>query len=69
MDGGGIVLVCNVAFQQAVGRFRRADRGLSREAALDLAKAHLLPGMILQPSGIFAALRAQEAGCHYIIAG
>lgn len=69
LDGGGIVLVCNVAFQQAAGRFRRADRNLSREAALELAKAHLIPRVILQPSGIFAALRAQEAGCHYILAG
>jgi hypothetical protein len=69
LDGGGIVLVCNVAFQQAVGRFRRADRNLSRDAALELAKAHLVSRVILQPSGIFAALRAQEAGCHYILAG
>jgi hypothetical protein len=24
------------------------------------------PGVILQPSGVFAAIRAQQEGCHYI---
>jgi hypothetical protein len=26
----------------------------------------MVPGVILQPSGVFAAVRAQEAGCHYV---
>jgi hypothetical protein len=30
------------------------------------AIAALVPGVILQPSGVFAALRAQEAGCLYL---
>jgi intracellular sulfur oxidation DsrE/DsrF family protein len=29
-------------------------------------KANLIPGVILQPSGVYAAHRAQEAGCTYI---
>ena len=28
----------------------------------------VLPGVILQPSGVFATLRAQEAGCQYLLA-
>lgn len=39
---------------------------LGHEAARSRAKAMLLPGVILQPNGVFAALRAQEAGCSYI---
>ena len=39
---------------------------LETDAARARAKTQLLPGAILQPNGIFAALRAQEAGCNYI---
>ncbi|HEU5050327.1 MAG TPA: hypothetical protein VFU00_08405 [Gemmatimonadales bacterium] len=64
---GGIVLACNLAFGEVVWRYRQAEK-LSREAARARALEQLLPGIILQPSGIFAALRAQEAGCAYIMA-
>jgi len=26
----------------------------------------LVPGVMIQPSGIFAVIRAQEAGCAYV---
>ena len=29
-------------------------------------KANLVPGMILQPNGVYAVLRAQEAGCAFM---
>ncbi len=29
-------------------------------------KAHLIPGLTLAPNGVFAVMRAQEAGCTYI---
>lgn len=67
LASGGIVLACNLAFRMVVAKFRDADK-LTREQAEAAAKEHLLPGVILQPSGIFAVLRAQEAGCHYILA-
>ncbi|HEX6643595.1 MAG TPA: hypothetical protein VF037_02900 [Gemmatimonadales bacterium] len=67
MKSGGIVLACNLAFQQAVWRYREAEK-LTREAATARAREHLVPGIILQPSGVFATLRAQEAGCAYILA-
>jgi hypothetical protein len=66
-EAGGIALVCGWSFGGAAQRFVRADK-LEREAARARAREHLLPGMILQPNGIFAALRAQEAGCSYIMA-
>ena len=67
MGSGGIVLACNLAFQAAVWKYREAEK-LTREAATERAKQHLIPGIILQPSGVFATLRAQEAGCGYILA-
>ena len=64
---GGIVLACNFAFGMAVYRYKQAlkvDSTEARKAALEA----LIPGVILQPSGVFAVLRAQEAGCKYIMA-
>ena len=64
---GGIVLVCGWSFGGAVQSIRKAEQ-LEKAAAEARAKAMLLPGVILQPNGIFAALRAQEAGCSYVLA-
>jgi hypothetical protein len=64
---GGIVLACGWAFRFVSSRYRTADK-LDAAAALARAKEELIPGIILQPNGIFAALRAQEAGCSYIMA-
>lgn len=62
---GHITLGCNAAFNafasQTANRMK-ADRG----AIFAEFKANLLPGVILQPNGIYATLRAQEAGCTYM---
>lgn len=58
---GGIVLACELAFGFVVGNYR--SEGVEREAARAEALRHLLPGVILQPSGFFAVVRAQQAGC------
>jgi hypothetical protein len=62
---GGIVLACHLALQAYVAP-RYAATGLDAEAALEAAVADLLPGVILQPSGIFAVSVAQEHGCRYV---
>lgn len=62
---GGIVLGCNLAFGEIVGRVQH-DEKLAPEAARTRALSLMIPGITLQPSGVFAALRAQEAGCKYI---
>jgi len=67
MQEGGIVLACNIAFGQVVSRVRKEEK-LDGKAARERALALMIPGVILQPSGVFAALRAQEAGCKYILA-
>ncbi len=67
MASGGIVLACNLAFQDCVDRVARVD-GLAAGPARERAVSMLLPGIILQPSGVFAVTVAQEAGCHYVLA-
>ncbi len=61
------MLGCNWAFGMVVGRIReheKLDGAAARARALEL----IIPGVILQPNGIFGALRAQEAGCRYVMA-
>ncbi|MDQ6611537.1 MAG: hypothetical protein M3Y64_03815 [Gemmatimonadota bacterium] len=67
MAQGGIVLGCGLAFKRPVARFQKGD-SLSAADADKAAREHIIPGIILQPSGIFAVLRAQEAGCDYVLA-
>jgi hypothetical protein len=62
---GGIVLVCGWSFGGAASQIAKKE-SLEKDAARARAKSMLLPGVILQPNGVFAALRAQEAGCSYI---
>ena len=64
---GGVVLACDLAVRMVIAKFREADK-LTDEQARAAAREQLLPGIILQPSGIFATLRAQQAGCSYILA-
>lgn len=64
---GGIVLACGWSFGGAVATVAKKDR-IEKAAAEVKARGMVLPGVILQPNGIFAALRAQEAGCSYILA-
>ena len=63
---GGIVLACNLALTLDVApKFKARDKSTD-EAAHKAAVAALIPGVILQPSGVFAAIRAQQVGCTYV---
>jgi hypothetical protein len=62
---GGIVLACGWSFGGAASQIAEKEK-LEKDAARARAKSMLMPGVILQPNGVFAALRAQEAGCSYI---
>jgi hypothetical protein len=64
---GAIVLGCNLAFRAVVSLVEKKD-GLSNAQAREKAKSFILPGVIMQPSGIFANVLAQEAGCVFIYA-
>ena len=63
--GGGVVLACNVALENQIGGIARRT-GQTVEAVRAEVRAHLVPGVILQPSGVYAVLRAQEVGCVYM---
>ncbi|HKV73031.1 MAG TPA: hypothetical protein VJN95_00815 [Gemmatimonadales bacterium] len=65
MASGGVVLACRMAFADVVSNVMKKEK-LAKDAAIEKAKALLVPGIILQPSGVFGVLRAQEAGCAYI---
>lgn len=67
MGSGGIVLACNLAFQDCVDRVARVE-SLSAGQARQRALSMVVPGVIMQPSGVFAVTVAQEAGCHYVLA-
>jgi hypothetical protein len=65
MNRGGIVLACDLALQFfASGVAQRAS--ISSEEAVRRVKAAMLPGIVLMPSGVFAAVRAQQEGCVYV---
>ena len=66
LSHGVIVLACNLAFGGLVSTVREKEK-LTREQADAKVRALLIPGVQLMPSGVFAAMRAQEAGCNYMI--
>lgn len=65
LSRGNIALACNLALADCVELIKTKD-GVSDEEASKRARAYLIPGVILQPSGVFAAVKAQQAGCHYV---
>jgi hypothetical protein len=65
LDRGVVVLACNLALDDCVDLIKNTDK-ISDDAARKAAIAYLVPGVILQPSGVFAAVRAQEAGAAYV---
>lgn len=62
---GGIALACNLALDDMIALVTKKDNA-SPEAARKTAIDGFVPGVILQPSGVFAALHAQDAGCKYL---
>ncbi len=65
MEGSGIVLGCALAFRDCVDQVSQADK-VDMVEADRRARAMLVKGVILQPSGVFAATVAQEYGCRYV---
>ncbi|MEP6833237.1 MAG: hypothetical protein ABJB74_07575 [Gemmatimonas sp.] len=63
---GLISLVCNVAATNIARRL--ADRAqIDPAAAIKDVTSNLVPGAILVPSGIYALIRAQNAGCAFML--
>jgi hypothetical protein len=66
LAGGGIVLGCDLAFNLDIVPLVKARDKSTDAAARAAALKYLLPGVNLQPSGVFAAIRAQQVGCAYV---
>ena len=62
---GATVLACNLALQSWIDAIREKER-ISDAEARKAAISALVPGVIVQPSGVLAAAMAQEHGCNYI---
>ena len=65
IESGGIVLACNYAFGRSVVGPEQRKSGLDQAAAREAALKQVIPGVIIQPSGFFAVIEAQRAGCHF----
>ena len=58
--------VCSAAISRcAASRVDRRGDQDSKARVYEEFKANLVPGVILQPTGVYAVLRAQEAGCAF----
>jgi intracellular sulfur oxidation DsrE/DsrF family protein len=62
---GMINLVCNVALGRMASRIAEATHKKAEDVQAEF-RANLLPGAILVPSGIYALIRAQNAGCAWM---
>lgn len=65
LANGAIVLGCNLAFRSVVSLIEKKDK-IPNAAAREKAKGMIVPGVIMQPSGIFANVMAEEAGCVFV---
>jgi hypothetical protein len=62
---GHILLGCDLATQGYAGTVASRTKG-EMKTIYEEFKANLVQGLLLQPNGIYAALRAQEAGCAFM---
>ncbi len=62
---GVVLLGCALATRGMAGILASKSKD-NPDAMFDELRRHLLPTVTLQPSGIFAVMRAQVAGCHYM---
>jgi intracellular sulfur oxidation DsrE/DsrF family protein len=62
---GTILLLCNIAMHNWSSRHAEAAKRSVDEVVTEV-RAGLVPGTIVVPSGIYALIRAQNAGCAYM---
>ena len=65
MARGAVVLACDLALQD-VAQHVQKQASVSADEARRRTLAAVVPGVVVQPSGVFAVVRAQEAGCMYV---
>ncbi len=64
-ETGVIFLACNLALNRRIDQIAKRT-GADAAALRTEVRAHLVPGVIVQPSGIYATARAQESGCVFM---
>ncbi|MFO0094183.1 MAG: hypothetical protein ACK54K_07740 [Gemmatimonadaceae bacterium] len=62
---GASALGCGLAYRSVVSLIQKKDK-LTPAEARTKANGMLVPGVIMQPSGIFANVMAQQAGCVFV---
>jgi len=62
---GAVMLVCNKATMRLAGQVA-AKFGKPVEDVRAEFRAAVVPGVLLQPSGVYAVLRAQDVGCAFL---
>jgi len=67
LENGAIALGCGLAYRSVVAMVQKKDK-LDAADARQKANSMLVPGVIMQPSGIFANVMAEEAGCVFVYA-
>lgn len=67
MERGAIVLGCNMAFSSMIALVRKKDK-LSGTEAREKTLSMMVPGVLLQPNGIFPVTMAQHHGCSFVAA-
>lgn len=65
LDGGAAVLACTLALRDCATLVAETDK-VTMEEADRRVRSMLVPRIVLQPSGIFAAVMAQDNGCRYV---
>lgn len=65
LEAGAIALGCGLAFRSVVGMIQQKDK-LDATESRKKAMSMLIPGVVMQPSGIFANVLAEEAGCVFV---
>ena len=65
IEGGASVLLCALALRDCAVMVARQDN-IPIEEADRRVREMLVPGVILQPSGVFAVVLAQDNGCRYV---
>ena len=65
LTNGAVILVCNKAAMRLAGQVA-AKFGKPVEDVRADFRAGVVPGVLLQPSGVYAVLRAQDVGCSFL---
>lgn len=65
LASGAVVLTCGMAIRRFAQGLATRTKG-DPEAVRQELQRGVVPGVLVQPSGIYATLRAQEAGCTFM---